>query len=83
MAVTGVMGTEDGWYERERCRWCHGQVRRRLVYERALSLVSSGWKKKVSLRGSAVTGIMGMEEEGWYEMEGCDWCHGNGIRRLV
>ncbi|KAH3785475.1 hypothetical protein DPMN_163565 [Dreissena polymorpha] len=35
------------------------------------------------MRESAVTGVMGMEEEGWYERECCHWCHGHGIIRLV
>ncbi|KAH3785472.1 hypothetical protein DPMN_163562 [Dreissena polymorpha] len=35
------------------------------------------------MKGSAVTDVMGMEEEDWYEMEWCHWWHGHGRRRLV
>ncbi|KAH3785468.1 hypothetical protein DPMN_163558 [Dreissena polymorpha] len=40
------------------------------------------WKKKISMIGSCFTGVMEMEEEGWYEMDGCHWCHGHRRRLL-
>ncbi|KAH3785474.1 hypothetical protein DPMN_163564 [Dreissena polymorpha] len=82
--VTSVKGmVEEGWFERECCHWCHGDGRIRLVGEGVVSLVSWEWNKKVGMRWRAGTGVMGMKEEAWYEMEHCHWCHGYGRRRLV
>ncbi|KAH3785467.1 hypothetical protein DPMN_163557 [Dreissena polymorpha] len=63
-SVTGVMGMEEeGWYERVWCHWFYEHGRKRLVSMGALSMVSWSWKKKVVMRESGVTGVMGMGME--------------------